>query len=131
MQLKFSNWFGHDFSYHIGSRTILNDYLACILRPANEMVSNINMFQPPLIDWVLGQGDRTLVVLKNRNRYAYLTNVLYHLSEVHTFLDCCCQSTVGCFLDFQEIRGPALFKLKQYRLILSLSSVDDAQSASL
>ena len=40
------------------------------------------------------------------------------------------RATVGCFLDFQEIREPALFKLKQYPLILHLSSVDDAQSAS-
>ena len=68
LQLQFRNWFGHDISYHIGSRTILNDYLACILRAANEMVSNINMFRSPLVDWVLGQGDCTLVVLKNQNR---------------------------------------------------------------
>lgn len=65
LQLKFSNWFGHDISYHIGSRTTLNDYLACILRAANEMLSNINMFRPSLIDWVLGQGDCSLIVLKN------------------------------------------------------------------
>ena len=45
LQLKFSNWFGHDISYHVGSGTILNDYLACILRATNEMVSNINMFR--------------------------------------------------------------------------------------
>ena len=32
LELKFSNWFGHDLSCHIGSRTILNDYLACIVR---------------------------------------------------------------------------------------------------
>ena len=142
LQLKFSNWFGHDISYHIGSSTILNDYLAGILRAANEMLSNINMFRSPLVDWVLGQSDCTLVVLKNQNRATYFTpmsfiiwvryipswtaaaRVIYSASHDD-------RATVGRFLDFQEIRGPALFKLKQYPLILCLSSVDDAQSASL
>jgi len=64
LQLKFSNCFGHDISYHVCSGTILIDYLACILCTANEMVSNINMFPPVVIDWVLGEGDSTLVVLK-------------------------------------------------------------------
>ena len=59
LQLKFSNWFGHDLSYHIGSKTILNDYLAWILRAANEMVSNINMFRSPLVlllRWLLDKA---------------------------------------------------------------------------
>ena len=64
----------------------LNDYLACILRAANEMVSNINMFRSPLVDWVLGQGDCTLVVLKNQNKATYLTNVLHYLSEIDIYL---------------------------------------------
>ena len=140
LQLKFSNWFGHDISYHISSGRILNDYCACILCAANKMVSNINVFRSLLIDWVLGQVDCTLVVLKNKDRATYLTNILYHLREILSWTAAARaiysashddRATVGCFLDFQEIRGLALFKLKQYPLILHLSSVDDAQSASL
>ena len=40
-------------------------------------------------------------------------------------------TTVGCFFDFHEMAGPCLVKLKQYPVVLRLSSTEDAQSESL
>ena len=41
------------------------------------------------------------------------------------------RATVGCFLVFHEIKGPFSFKQTQYPVVLRLSVVSAAQSASL
>ena len=50
--------------------------------------------------WLTGFLDKAIVPWlssKNQNRATYLTNVFHHLSEIYTFLDCCCQSDILSF----------------------------------
>ena len=109
LQLEHCCCLSHQFSCHVCCGTIFDNNLTSVLHCSDEMITDITLLRSLSIydlERLVHTGHLNNWV-RSKPSYTAADSAMYSAAQDDS-------ATVGCFFDFQEIRRPVLFRLKQY-----------------